>query len=91
MITPNTATKSIDTPSMTAPARRDLQIGDLVKIAPGTLSWSAERALRKQVSRVISTHTDECGKPRITVEFWRGRILSGREASVFVLVERPST
>jgi hypothetical protein len=72
-----------------ATLNRGLQVGDLVKIAPNTLAWSAETILRKHVGRVISTHIDDRGNPRITVEFWRGRILSGREPKSFVLVERP--
>ncbi len=78
----------VDTTRQT-PADTHLQVGDLVKIAPGTLAWSAETLLRRQIGRVISTLDDEQGRQRVNVEFPRGKFLPRRQASVFQLVERP--
>lgn len=72
------------------PLDEDLQIGDLVKLAHGTLTWSAERMLRGKVGQVIARHNDGSRTPRFTVQFSIRKTLERREMTVFEFVERPS-
>ena len=64
----------------------DLQIGDRVVLARGTLAWSAEMALRDKIGEVIERHDG-----RVTVLFPRGRVLPKRQAAVFERLEEAAT
>ena len=80
----------VSTPAITeVDPNTPLKIGDLVRIRPGTLAWSGEPMLRKRVGQVIAVYYDDNDKPRVSVEFTSRKLLARREASVFMLVERP--
>jgi hypothetical protein len=71
--------------------RRPLVVGDTVRIAKGTLAWSAEKILRDKVGEVVSTHHVDGGAARVTVRFSARKILERREMRVFERIDGGST
>jgi hypothetical protein len=63
-----------------------LKIGDRVRLASGTLTWSPEMTLQGKIGDVIECSDDGAATKRVTVRFPNGRLLTSRNVGMFEIV-----